>query len=117
MTRLSIGTLGMTAALGATLLVAPATPVSAQCATCPQPVVAYSPVMTTPVVAQPVVVQQPVVRTGWYPGYWIDRMRLRRWDAATTVAAAPTYAAGYAPAPVYTAGYAPAATWAQPAIT
>src|SRR5688572_16851801 len=98
MTRLSIGTLGMTAALGATLLVAPATPVSAQCATCPQSVVAFSPVMTTPVVAQPVVVQQQVVRTGWYPGYWIDRMRLRRWDAATTtVAAAPTYTAGYAP--------------------
>lgn len=108
MTRLSIGTLGMTAALGATLLVAQTTPVSAQCATCPQPVVAFSPVMTTPVVTQPVVVQQQVVRTGWYPGAWIDRMRMRRWNSTTTVAAAPTFT---------TANFAPTATWVQPTIT
>jgi hypothetical protein len=110
MTRLSIGTLGMTAALGATLLVAQATPASAQCATCPQPVVAFSPVVAAPVVTQPVVVQQQVVRTGWYPGYWIDRMRMRRWDAATTtvVAATPT---------VTTANFAPTATWVQPTVT
>jgi hypothetical protein len=64
------------------------------------PTVAYSPVVVQP--------QTTIVRTGWYPGYLLDRLRLRRWSAAdsTTVAAAPTYSVGYAPA--YTAAYAPA---------
>ena len=106
MTRLSKRTVGaMAAALGALLFAAEATPAKAQCATCVTPTVAYSPVVVQPA---------PVVRTGWYPGYWIDRMRLRRWSAAP---AAPTYAAAYAPAytaayaPTYTAAYAPAATY------
>ena len=101
MTRLSNRTLALAAALGAALLVADATPVNAQCATCVTPTVAYSPVVIQPA---------PVVRTGWYPGAWIDRMRMRRWStayAAPAYAAAPVYTAAYAPA--YTAAYAPAA--------
>src|SRR5690349_1737073 len=76
MTHLSKWTLTLSAALGATLLTADAN-VMAQCATCvPQSTVAFSPVVTTPVVTQPVVVTPTIVRTGWYPGYWIDRMRI-----------------------------------------
>ena len=78
-----------------------ATPASAQCNTCPQPVVAYSPV----VAAAPVVTYEPY--RGWYPGKWFDNMRMRRWGyaAPTTVTAAyAPYSAGYAP---YTASYAP----------
>ncbi len=80
----------------------------AQCDTCATPTVAYY----QPTVAyQPVATQQ--VRTGWYPGRWFDRMRMRRWGVST--AATPTYAAGYAPAgyarygaayAAYTAAYA-----------
>ena len=117
MTRLSKRTVGsFAAALGALLVATEAAPVNAQCATCVTPTVAYSPVVVQPA---------PVVRTGWYPGYWIDRMRLRRWSAADATVAAPAYSVGYAPsyaaayppaytsayAPSYTAAYAPAATY------
>ncbi len=74
----------------------------AQCDTCATPTVAYY---------QPTVAYQPVatqvVRTGWYPGRWFDRMRMRRWGVST--AATPTYAVGYAPAGYaqYGAAYTP----------
>ena len=44
---------------------------------------------------------------GWYPGYWMDRARVRLWGSpATYVAAYPaTYTAGYAG---YATSYAPA---------
>jgi len=76
---------------------------SAQCATCPAPTVAYS-----PVVAQPTVAYRPY--TGWYPGKWLDQWRMRRAGVAApvpayTAAYAPTYTAAYAP--TYTAAYAP----------
>jgi hypothetical protein len=102
MTRPSLGTLGLgSTALAVALWAADAAPAGAQCATCVTPTVAYSPVVVQP--------QTTIVRTGWYPGYLLDRLRLRRWSAASTtatVAAAPTYSVGYAPA--YTAAYAPA---------
>lgn len=71
--------------------------VVAQCATCATPTVAYS-----PVVAQP-------VYTGWYPGRFFDRMRMRRYGVSTAPA---TYTAAYAPyttayAPTYTTSYTP----------
>jgi hypothetical protein len=88
--------------LGAALLLSNFTKVHAQCATCVTPTVAYAPVVT-----QPAVVTPTIVRTGWYPGYWIDRMRLNRWSR-NAVTTAPTYTTGYAP--VYTAAYAPAVT-------
>jgi len=76
--------------------------VSAQCATCPTPTVAYQ-----PVVAQPTVTYKPY--TGWYPGKLLDQWRMRRAGIASapayTASYAPTYAASYAPA--YTAAYAP----------
>lgn len=46
--------------------------------------------------------------TGWYPGYWLNRIRTRLWGSPTTyVAAYPatTFTASYAP--TYTASYAP----------
>jgi hypothetical protein len=107
MTRSSLGTLGLVATAVAGLSLMSAAPAQAQC--CGAPTVAYSPVVVQP--------QTTVVRTGWYPGYLLDRMRLRRWSAAdTTLAAAPAYSVGYAPtypasyAPTYTASYAPAYT-------
>lgn len=110
MTLVSKGAVGLPAALGAALVLSNFTQVHAQCATCVTPTVAYS-----PVVAQPAVVTPTIVRTGWYPGYWIDRMRLNRWSRSA-VATAPTYTTGYAP--VYTAAYAPTYTAAYaPAIT
>jgi len=91
--------------------------VSAQCAVCPAPTVAYRPVTTVayqPVVAQPVVAQ-PVVAykpyTGWYPGKLLDQWRLRRYGVTNT--AAPAYTAAYAPATVttnYVTSYAPLAS-------
>jgi hypothetical protein len=104
MTRPPLGTFGLgSAALAAALWAADVTPAAAQCATCvTPPTVAYSPVVVQP--------QTTIVRTGWYPGYLLDRLRLRRWSAVNTtaaVAAAPTYSVGYAP--TYTAAYAPAA--------
>jgi len=78
--------------------VATAPDANAQCSTCASPTVAYY----QPTVAyQPVATQQ--VRTGWYPGRWFDRRRMRRWGV-TTAAAAPAYTAAYAP---YTAAYTP----------
>jgi len=79
---------------------------SAQCATCPVPTVAYS-----PVVAQPTVAYRPY--TGWYPGKWLDQWRMRRAGVASpvpayTAAYAPTYTAAYAP--TYRAAYAPSYT-------
>jgi hypothetical protein len=113
---MSLGTVGIsTIALAATLCATEARPASAQCCE-PVPTVAYSPVVVQP--------QTTVVRTGWYPGYLLDRLRLRRWTTPTTVAAvpavtaAPTYSVGYAPA--YTAAYAPAtytAAYAPPTYT
>ena len=80
----------------------------AQCSTCAAPTVTYY----QPTVAyQPVVATQQV-RTGWYPGRWFDRRRMRRWGATTavnppTVAYTP-YTAAYAYTPVsYTAAYRP----------
>jgi len=116
MTRSSLGTLGLVATAVAGLSLMNAAPAQAQC--CGTPTVAYSPVVVQP--------QTTVVRTGWYPGYLLDRMRLRRWSAAdTTLAAAPAYSVGYAPtypasyAPTYTASYAPAytASYAQAPYT
>ncbi len=78
-------------------IVATAPDANAQCSTCATPTVAYY----QPTVAyQPVATQQ--VRTGWYPGRWFDRRRMRRWGVST--AAAPAYTTGYAP---YTAAYTP----------
>lgn len=79
--------------------------VHAQCDTCATPTVAYY----QPTVAyQPVATQQ--VRTGWYPGRWFDRRRMRRWGVSTAAAPAPTYTVGYAPTAAaytpYTAAYA-----------
>jgi hypothetical protein len=82
-------------------LVCTAEAVHAQCATCATPTVAYSPV----VAATPVVTYEPY--TGWYPGRFFDRLRLRRWGV--TAAAAPAYTAAYAPA-TYTTAYAPSYT-------
>jgi hypothetical protein len=67
-----------------------ATEASAQCSTCPQPVVAFSPVVAP---ATTVTTFQPV-DTGWYPGRMFDTWRMRRWGytnptAVTTVA--PTW--------------------------
>lgn len=86
--------------------------VSAQCATCPAPTVAYQPVTAyQPVVAQPTVAYKPY--TGWYPGKWLDQWRLRR----ANVASAPAYTASYAPTS-YTAAYAPTYTAAyRPYVT
>lgn len=70
----------------------------AQCATCATPTVAYY----QP--AQPVA-YQTYYRSGWYPGYWLDRANYAVWGRPRVVAAYPTYAA-YRPA--YTVGYAPA---------
>jgi hypothetical protein len=90
----------------------------AQCATCGAQTVAYQPVAYqaySPVAYQ---AYSPVAYTtsysGWYPGYWFDRVNRAVWGApaTTTVAYAPaTYTAGYVPA-TYTAGYAPATTYA-----
>lgn len=68
----------------------------------------------------------PVASTGWYPGYYWNRVRTRLFGSPSTyVAAYPatTYAASYAPAytasyaPSYTASYAPtyATSYAAPA--
>lgn len=76
-----------------------------QCATCVTPTVAYSPV----VVPTTTVVQPTIVRTGWYPGWLLDRLRLNRWAVTApvyTTSYAPAYQASYAP--TYTASYAPA---------
>ncbi|NOY40564.1 MAG: hypothetical protein GXP26_01830 [Planctomycetes bacterium] len=85
---------------------------SAQCSTCPTPTVAYQ-----PVVAQTTVAYQPY--TGWYPGKLLDRMRLRQYGVAPTVA--PTYTASYAPYTTsytpYTAGYAPYTAAYRPYVT
>lgn len=81
----------------------------AQC--CPQPTVAYSPVVAAPVV-------QTTVSTGWYPGKYLTDFTRSVFginDTTTTYTAgyAP-YTAGYAP---YTAGYAPyTAGYAPPAV-
>jgi hypothetical protein len=98
---------------------------SAQCATCPTPVVAYS----------PVVYNNYQVDEGWYPGKLIGRLGQRLFGTAPApayanytaaypmtygAAYAPTYAAAYAPtyaaayAPTYTTAYAPAYAAAAP---
>jgi hypothetical protein len=60
---------------------------------------------------------------GWYPGYWLDRIRARVWGSPSTYVAAypstyyasyaPSYAVGYRPA--YSVGYA--ASYAAPACS
>jgi hypothetical protein len=45
---------------------------------------------------------------GWYPGYWMDRIRTRLWGSPSTyVAAYPTMAHSASYAPTYAASYAP----------
>jgi hypothetical protein len=74
---------------------------------------AYSPVAYT------------TYNTGWYPGYFLDRIRTRLWGAPSTyVAAYPsTYAAAYpstyvASYPTYAASYSPCSTCvAAPQVT
>jgi len=109
MTAMSKRTIVLAAAAAA-LIALETTPVSAQCATCVTPTVAYSPVVVPTAVAAPV-----VVRTGWYPGRFFDRLRMNRWLGA---AATPTYTAAYAPATPYVASYAPTYTAAYaPTVT
>ena len=86
---------------------------SAQCASCGVPAVAsyspanysvgYAPVAYTTAYAP--------ATTGWYPGYYMDRIRTNWWNrrAATTAYYPTTYAVGYAPAVTY-ASYAPVAS-------
>lgn len=93
MTRLSTTALGLIAAALVAVGASSAQHAAAQC--CGTPTVAYS-----PVVAPAVTVVD--AGSGWYPGRMLDRMRMRRWAGAATVA--PTYAAAYTP---YAAGYAP----------
>lgn len=55
--------------------------------------------------------------TGWYPGYYWNRMRARLWGAPTTYVAAYPTTAYYASAPSYSVSYAPtyaATTYAAP---
>ena len=96
-----------------------------------QPTVAYLPtfaaqpaVAATPVALQPAVSYTPY--NGWYPGKWLDQMRMRRWSnaapATSTTAGYPVYpayganyaaySASYVP---YSAGYAPYAASYAPA--
>ena len=70
----------------------------AQCSTCASPTVAYY--QPTTAYYQPTV----TYRTGWYPGRFFDRWRMRRWGVTT--APATTYTAAYAPVS-YTASYTP----------
>jgi hypothetical protein len=95
---------------------------SAQCATCGVPAVAsyapatysvgYAPVAYTTAYAP--------ATTGWYPGYYMDRIRANWWSrrAATTAYYPTTYAVGYAPTAAY-ASYAPAVSYASyaPAVS
>ncbi|MDZ4657481.1 MAG: hypothetical protein SH868_07855 [Bythopirellula sp.] len=110
-----------------------ATSANAQCSTCPQPVVAFSPVVQTAVVPTTTVVLEPY--RGWYPGRFFDNMRMRRWgySAPTTVttAFAPTAMPMSVAMPITTAmpvtstfvpqtvGFAPMATttFATPHVT
>lgn len=62
----------------------------------------------------PATYQTAYAGTGWYPGYWWDRINTRLWGSPSTyVAAYPTttWAASYAPS--YSASYAPAVTTAS----
>lgn len=113
-----------------------ATEVSAQC--CGQPVTSfYAPVQTTHFVP----VTQQTYYSGWYPGYWLDRINASLWGTPTTYVAVqsapvawPTVAsyapvstcstctASYAPAPcstcnTYTTSYAPACSTCSPCST
>src|SRR5947208_974988 len=112
--------------IAATLTWASSDRALAQCATCGAQTVGYQPVAYqtySPVAYQ---AYSPVAYTtsysGWYPGYWLDRVNRAVWGAptTTTVGYAPaTYTAGYAPV-AYTAAYAPATTYAayyQPTYT
>jgi hypothetical protein len=120
-------------ALCVAVALACATEASAQCSTCPQQVVAFSPVVAP---ATTVTTFQPA-DTGWYPGRLFDTWRMRRWGytnptAVTTVA--PTWSTAMpvtAAMPVttmmpvtssfvpQTVGYAPMAstTFATPYVT
>lgn len=94
----------------ASFVIAPSA--NAQCSTCPQPTIAYSPVVQT--AYSPVYQTQTVNRrTGWYLGKFVHRL-FGRPDPITSVnyttAYQPTvptsYSVGYAPS-TYTVGYAP----------
>ncbi len=110
---------------------------AAQCASCAQPVVAFSPVLQpapqqvvafSPVLQpapQPVVWQsQTTTREGWYPGKLIGGL-FRRPTTTTTVTAvapqpqvvgfAPTHTVGFAP--THTVGFAPQAASFAPSPT
>jgi hypothetical protein len=105
-----------------------ATEVSAQCSTCPQQVVAFSPVVAP---ATTVTTFQPA-DTGWYPGRLLDTWRMRRWGfnapTAVTTTVAPTWSTAMpvttmmpitTTAIPQTVGFAPMATttFATPHIT
>lgn len=103
------------AALAAALLLVfgPTSAAHAQCGSCAQPTVAYSPVVQT---AYSPVYQTVGPLNGWYPGKWVRRFfgwgdPVVAQPAAVTAAYQPTYPAsysvGYAPQ-TYSAGYAPA---------
>jgi hypothetical protein len=93
------------------LLVAATLAVDAQAQCCGATTAFYQP--TTVTAFSPVVVQP--VQTGWYPGFFLDRIRTRLWGAPNTfVAAQPTTYAVARPVftttvaqPVYTTSYAP----------
>jgi hypothetical protein len=94
-------------AVGVVVLACMANRASAQC--CGATTAAYQPVAYS--AYSPVVYQ--TYRTGWYPGYYLDRVRARLWGAPSTyVAAYPsTYVAAYPSAyyasyPTYAASYA-----------
>lgn len=93
-------------ALTAVLLVGTsAIEASAFCSTCATPVAAYRPVYTTAYAPVAYTTYRPY--TGWYPGYWMDRLRTRLWGAPVAYTAAyypATYSVGYAS---YAASYAP----------
>jgi hypothetical protein len=78
---------------------------SAQCATCPQPVVAYQ-----PVVAQPTVAYAPYTYNVKYKAGWLERWRARRAGVNIPRSYTATYAPALATAPAYTAAYAPGYT-------
>ncbi len=104
MTHLSVRAAALAAAAVITLSTS-ANVGRAQCATCPTPVVAFSPVVAAPttVVAPATVVVAP--RMGLF-----DRWRMRRWGVAMPVVAAPVMATPVYGAQTVTAGFAPMVT-------
>ena len=94
------------ALLAVSLVTATAIEASAFCSTCGVPVAAYRPVYTTAYAPVAYTAYRPY--TGWYPGYWADRVRTRLWGAPVAYTAAyypASYSVGYAS---YATSYAPA---------